>query len=176
MSATNRSNVRHPDDFYRTPKWCTELLMDYLSLPKEARILDIAAGDGAILDVFKEKGHHTYGIEINEQRCVDANENHIMELGDYLETSRFEKYVVVTNPPYKLAMEFMSKAVKENEIVCSLLRLPWLASSKRKEWLKKNTPTVAVLSKRPSFTGNGTDATDYAWMIWNGESPKVVIL
>jgi len=24
-----------------------------------------------------------------------------------------------------------------------------------------------VLSKRPSFTGKGTDATDYAWFVWD---------
>jgi hypothetical protein len=23
-----------------------------------------------------------------------------------------------------------------------------------------------VLPKRPSFTGGGTDATEYAWMVW----------
>ena len=32
----------------------------------------------------------------------------------------------------------------------------------------ENTPTALhVLSKRPSFTGKGTDATDYAWYVWD---------
>ena len=33
---------------------------------------------------------------------------------------------------------------------------------------KQNSPTsLFVLSKRPSFTGKGTDATDYAWYVWD---------
>ena len=44
----------------------------------------------------------------------------------------------------------------------------FLESIKRHEWWKENTPTsIHVLSKRPSFTGTGTDATGYCWIIWD---------
>jgi hypothetical protein len=49
-----------------------------------------------------------------------------------------------------------------------LLRINYLGSISRHEWWKENSPTALhVLSKRPSFTGKGTDATDYAWFVWD---------
>ena len=52
-----------------------------------------------------------------------------------------------------------------------LLRINYLGSISRHQWWKENTPTALhVLSKRPSFTGTGTDATDYAWYVWDTTS------
>jgi hypothetical protein len=49
-----------------------------------------------------------------------------------------------------------------------LLRINYLGSISRHDWWKLNSPTsLFVLSKRPSFTGKGTDATDYAWYVWD---------
>ena len=49
-----------------------------------------------------------------------------------------------------------------------LLRLNYLGSITRHDWWKEYSPTsLYVLSKRPSFTGKGTDATDYAWFVWD---------
>ena len=31
MSATGRSDVRDPDDFYETPAWCTDLILPHLT-------------------------------------------------------------------------------------------------------------------------------------------------
>lgn len=48
-----------------------------------------------------------------------------------------------------------------------LLRTNFLESKKRFEWWQDKPPTkLYVLSKRPSFTGKGTDATSYSWFIW----------
>lgn len=64
-----------------------------------------------------------------------------------------------------------------SRVTAFLLRLNWLASQKRAFWLRKNTPSVYVLPKRPSFTGKGTDATDYCWAVWRRDvAPTVVIL
>jgi hypothetical protein len=99
--------------------------------------------------------------------------------------------LVITNPPFALAMEFVEEALSITRfggMVAMLLRLPWLASQKRAPWLRRHTPSVYVLPKRPSFyegapptpqptlfgddaaedaKGSGTDATDYAWMVWS---------
>ena len=52
--------------------------------------------------------------------------------------------------------------------VAFLLRLGFLASVQRAEFWKQNPPTrVIVLSKRPSFTGDGkTDRSEYAFFVW----------
>lgn len=63
MTATGRSDVRHPDDFYRTPAWLTRAVLPHLDLPAHSHVLDPACGDGAILDVVREAGHLTTGYE-----------------------------------------------------------------------------------------------------------------
>jgi hypothetical protein len=47
-----------------------------------------------------------------------------------------------------------------------LLRLNWLGGQARAAWHRANPCDVYVLPRRPSFTGKGTDATEYAWMVW----------
>jgi len=76
--------------------------------------------------------------------------------------------LIITNPPFSLEQEFITKSCKQAETVIMLLRLNYLGSITRHEWWKEYSPTsLYVLSKRPSFTGKGTDATDYAWFVWD---------
>ena len=79
--------------------------------------------------------------------------------------------VIITNPPFSLAMEFLNKSLAvttEKGIVIMLLRLGFMASKKRYEFMKENPPTdLYILHKRPSFTGKGTDSQEYAWCIWD---------
>lgn len=87
--------------------------------------------------------------------------------------------VIVTNPPYKLAMEFVKQAFKwrasEQSLVVILLRLNVLGSQKRAAWLREHAPSVYVSPRRPTFTWRGTDSCEHAWFIWGG-APKVRIL
>lgn len=183
MSATNRSDVRRSDDDYSTPSWCTSLILPYL--PVVGRILDPCCGSGAILSVVREHIKHNgvsteiFGLELNQQRaeacqsigfgnirCCNALENRSFGI---LSWSKPE--LVITNPPYSLAQEFVSKALLEcstqHGTVCMLLRLNWLASKRRAYFHKDHPSDVYVLSKRPSFTADGaTDATEYAWFVW----------
>ena len=71
--------------------------------------------------------------------------------------------LVITNPPFQLAMEFVQHAMRFIQpagAVAMLLRLNWLASLKRADFLRRFCPDVHVLPRRPSFTGRGTDATE----------------
>jgi hypothetical protein len=74
--------------------------------------------------------------------------------------------VCITNPPYMFAAEFIAASFRMSRITVMLLRLPFLASAQRAEFMQKNAPDVYVMPNRPSFTGGGTDATDYAWLVW----------
>lgn len=54
-------------------------------------------------------------------------------------------------------------------MVCWPLRLNFLGSKKRCKWLQADMPDVYVLPNRPDFTGDGGDATEYAWFVWYSE-------
>jgi hypothetical protein len=80
------------------------------------------------------------------------------------------------NPPYSSAMPFIKKTLELAPIVVFLLRLGFLCSQGRSSWLRANTPTIIPLSRRPSFTGNGTDRYDYAWFVWGDpRGPRIVM-
>ena len=167
MSATGRGlHVRHPDDYYSTPAWCTRAILPWLSVSE--RVLDPCAGTGAIMRVATEFwGSRVLGIEIDPDRASECG----AKCADALEPETFwGECAVVTNPPYALAMPFVERALTNAHgahDVAMLLRLNWLASQKRAAFHRAHPCDVYVLPKRPSFTTNGkTDATEYCWMVW----------
>lgn len=139
-------------DFYPTPSWCYKNLKIDWSLFKTAH--EPGAGDGRIVQFLLEKGINTTYSEITEDK-------------DFFEWDSSVD-LIITNPPFSLAQEFIEHSISRADTVIMLLRLNFLASIKRYSWWAKNSPTsLFVLSKRPSFTGAGTDATDYAWFVWD---------
>jgi hypothetical protein len=101
---------------------------------------------------------------------VDCKKDYaeIREDKDYFD-SRVMSDLIITNPPFNIALDFLQKSLKESKTVVYLLRLNFLGSQKRKEFWQSNPPThLFTLAKRPSFTGKGTDATEYAWFVWDG--------
>lgn len=168
-------HVRHADDWYSTPAWATRAILGALDLPTSFcdtdTILDPCCGDGAILRVVAEvmPKVRRLGIEIDEGRATAAGAVCADALGptSWGPTSA----VVLTNPPFNLAMPFVHRSLAETSgPVVMLLRLAWLASQKRAPFMRANTPSVYVLPKRPSFTGKGTDSADYAWFVWRDPS------
>jgi hypothetical protein len=161
VSATGRSDVRHPDDFYSTPGWCVRAILPHLQ-PVSAFTLDPCAGDGAILREI----NHGIGLEINRDRAAQCE-------GIYLRNALSPEpwpacRQVITNPPYNLAMQFVVRALKECDgEIAMLLRLNWLGSQKRAAFHRSRPSDVFILPRRPSFTGDGrADATEYAWFVW----------
>ena len=182
MSATGRSDVREPNDFYATPAWCVDRLLDRLWFPCDRGWLEPAAGHGAVnlaVDAWRARkglkrvGWKQYELqsEFNDvlreqghQRCVGIS------FLDFAFTNKWPIYdVVITNPPYSLAQEFVERCLPLAYNVVMLLRLGFLATEKRSQLMREHPPAVYVLPNRPSFTGGGTDASDYAWFVW-GES------
>lgn len=165
-----RSLIRPMLDFYETPAWAIRALGQVLYPKSGARILDPGCGTGAILRTIGAMWPDArfVGLEKNDHRyeAAAASTDLPVLLGDFL-TCRDRYDVIVSNPPYSHALEFVQHALTLAPVVCMLLRLPWLASQKRAEWHRDHPSHVCVLPKRPSFTGDGkTDATEYAWFVW----------
>lgn len=164
MSATGRANhKRNAYDSYPTPTWCTEAIVRQIVWGDSARIFEPCAGEGAIAEVLVSR-------DCGRVLAADINPDARMGNGvDFLKNDDSERYdFIITNPPFSLAQEFVEKSLTLANCVIMLLRLNFLASKSRKEFWEKHPPTaIHVLTKRPSFTGSGTDATDYAWFVWD---------
>ena len=173
MSATNRGRARNARDFYETPEWVTGSLLSVEALPTP--IFDPCCGTGAMLRVLS-RGREASGADIHPESVNEARSNTLdVSVADFLaiEHQKKRRGSVVMNPPYRQAAEFVRAALRGWEPgsrVAALLRLNFLGSSRKRIDLVgpgSCLRAVHVLSRRPSFTGDGrTDACEYAWFVW----------
>jgi hypothetical protein len=125
-----------------TPGPVTRALSHLEHLPR--RILDPACGKGAILDVLQAEGHKVIGGDIFDWGWPNAY------VGDYLtRPSSSADTAIITNPPYRLAMPFLEKALRDgSEYVAFLLRLNFLESMRRKPFFEACPPSRVWVSSR----------------------------
>ena len=177
MSATNRGRERDVADAYMTPEWAVQSLLRECELPG-GPWFDPCAGDGAIIRAVRAMRPDLNFLAADiRPECYPALRA-LCGPGDAVTTDFLEweplyvfgrrPRVIITNPPYSLALEFIKASLGYGAVVAMLLRLPFLASQKRAPFFRDNCPDVYVLPKRPSFLPDGkTDATDYAWFVWD---------
>ncbi len=169
MSATNRGARRRTNDLYETPEWLTEAIVPQLARYNPRRILEPAAGGGAIVRVLRR----AFSTAVIDQGDISTGQ-------DFLTHPYAGPYdLIITNPPYSLALEFVKRALPlhaSRGAVVMLLRMNWLGSQERAPWMRLHTPSMYVTPRRPSFINGGSDATEYAWMIWDCSPARVVIL
>jgi hypothetical protein len=177
MSAAGRGAKRAPYDYYPTPEWAVEALAANMgtdaAMPHLLKWGEPCAGDGAIIRAM----WRAQRVEPRQWEWAEIREGL-----DYLGGDNFERQpvtegsritlrqvdAIITNPPFSIAREFVEQSQKEADFVAYLLRLNFLGGQCRREFWQDNAPThLYPLSKRPSFTGKGTDATDYAWFVWD---------
>ena len=181
MSSTNRGYDRHASDYYITPQYeikkfwrkFTEIHGDM----KNSVILDPCAGGDESHEMsyptVLSKWSPSYEIttfDIREDSLAQYKGINYLDvnISDYLHS---EPDIIFSNPPFCDAMDFVKKSlkdVKEGGYVIMLLRLNFLGSGARNEWLRNNMPyEIYVHGKRMSFTENGkTDSIEYAHFVW----------
>lgn len=196
MSSTKRKTKGPAFDYYPTPDWCVKRFLEKMNFQtRDRRWLEPAAGNCAIIDAVNEfysqkeqplpKWNAT---EIQSQFENDLIQRNIeYTLCDYFSaplTRLGSPDVIITNPPFNHALEFIKKSLElRPEYVCMLLRLNFLGSEERSTFLKTYMPDIYVVPNRPSFSGSGTDSIEYAWFVWKSfnnyglnQSGKVCIL
>lgn len=185
MSSTNRGAKRRTNDDYPTPGWVTRAILPYLSL--WGRILEPACGEGAIVrELLAAGASDMLAFDLHRSLAEDLLASAGGWTGGPPAVDFFDSGVpaphdlIITNPPYRLALEFVQRAIElraQGGTVCMLLRLNFLGSQKRAPWMRENMPQIYILPKRPSFTGKGTDSCEYAWMVWrDGVQPGAPVL
>lgn len=169
---------RSPADYYPTPAWVTRTFLHRYPLPP-GPILEPAAGEGHMLAVIREvyPAQDLLAVEIDTAHAArlkqwDAQSGtgiHVWQADFLTWTPPGSVATVITNPPFSLAQAFCEHALALNPVlVAMLLPLSFLASSRRRSfWMIHPVSSLWVLSKRPSFRGQGTSAQDYAWFVWD---------
>ena len=172
-SSTQTDKERVANDYYATEPKAVKALLEVEQFAPD--IWECACGEGHISKVLKE-----YGYDVCSTDLIDRGYGGVH---DFLSSANEGKYAeykelcdIITNPPYKYALEFCEQAlntVSEGHKVAMFLRLQFLESKRRKEFFLKNPPkTVYVSSSRLKCARNGNfedmtgNAVAYAWFVW----------
>jgi hypothetical protein len=165
-----------PDDF-PTPPWATRALIEHVidkSSLASMSCLEPACGAGHMAKVLKEY--------FKEVRCADAFHYGYAPVRDFL-THPYETNAVdwvITNPPFRLAEEFVARAFQvARRGVAILARTVFLESVGRYEAIYTKTPPTKFaqfVERVPMIKGRldikATTATSYAWFVWEKAGRK----
>lgn len=155
---------RQKDDFYPTPPEATEALLSVERF--DGAIWEPACGDGAISRVLEAHGYTVQSTDLVDRNYGIAHIDFLME--------RQILPNIVTNPPFKLANQFVRHAVSlTTGKVAMLLKIAFLEGVERSR-LFRETPLarVHVFSKRVTFRNtergdvNGSGMMAFAWFVW----------
>ena len=95
-----RSEPADSLDYFPTPPWGTRVLCEQLIKPNSTdTILEPACGEGAMAETLKE-----YTANVTASDIFDYGYG---DVADYLNTDMPNYDWVITNPPFKLAKEFI---------------------------------------------------------------------
>ena len=167
-------NQRHAlkdrgDDLYQTPPEAVHALVKAENLPHN--IWEPACGPGSIMQTLEGLGHRVWGSDL-----VDYGQPGLVGVDFLMETKApFGINCIVTNPPFKLAEQFVEKALELCPQVIMLLRLAFLTSEKRTNILEHSgLARVHVFRKRlPMMHREGwegpkaSSSMDFAWFVWD---------
>src|SRR5829696_2819468 len=164
-----------PDDF-PTPPWATRALvehvMDDMDALRSMNCLEPACGAGHMTKVLKEYFGEVYAF--------DAYHYGYGSIRDFL-TYPYETNAVdwvITNPPFRLAEEFVLRALPvARRGVAILARTVFLESVGRYTAIFLDTPPTKfaqfverVPMVKGRLDGKATTATGYAWLVWEKDA------
>lgn len=171
LGAFPDSGERGEYDLYVTDPKAAEWLLRIEDFPKDLPIWECASGLNHLANVFKDAGYDVRTSDL-VKRLPDTEQLDFLNCREELWHGS-----IVTNPPYKFALEFVYKALSLLPRGCKLamfLRLLFLESRERRELFEKYPPVrVWVSSSRikclknndRAFVGSG-GAMAFAWFVW----------
>lgn len=176
MSSKGRKRKDVVDSFseyFPTPGWCVHRFIEKVQLPK-GTWFEPCAGSGDIIQGVKDIRKDPIYWHANELRseCEDTLKKlaNVVTIRDFLqwpvEPGPRQYDVIISNPPFSLAMDVIRKSLELADFVAMLLRLNFFGSAERTPFFKEFMPDTYVIPERPSFDGKGTDSIEYAWFVW----------
>ena len=165
--------TRQKDDFYPRPFVAIEALLDHDSC--DGDLWEPACGDGAI-SAPVSLYHNVISTDLNDYGFGESGVDFLME-------QKLAAPNIITNPPYKLAQQFIQKAIDLGaKKHCWLLRLSFLEGQQRRVSLfdKQRPARVWVFSQRLTIwrgdeEPNGSGTTAYGWFVWEGNATETRI-
>lgn len=169
---------RQIDDFYATDPKVLELLLEQEKFSDN--VWECACGQGHLSEVLVKHGYNVKSTDLVDRGYGQSGV-------DFLKCEDRFDGDIITNPPYKYALDFVKKAydlVTDGHKVVMFLRIQFLEGKERREFFNNAPPcTVYVSSSRIQCAMNGdfetynkSSALCYAWFIWEkgNKNPPII--
>lgn len=162
-------NPRKEADFYPTPPDITTAMLRKLKQWRpNALIVDPACGDGAICEVANAEGFNSWGSDLHDYgwKPMGAQESFLT-----IEMEWPKHTVLVTNPPFKLAEEFIFRAAELDRPFFFMLKAQYFHGGRRTARIDKAglLPNLKFpCTWRASFDMSGRGGPmDVTWFGWD---------
>jgi hypothetical protein len=158
---------REKDDWYATPPAATRALLDVEQF--NPTVWEPACGDGAISRILEEAGHTVISTDLVNRGWGRSGRDFLLEFEPSAED-------IVTNPPFKLADEFVlhARALGTRKLAM-LLRTAYLEGRDRYRRVFSVWPPIRVWQfsgRQTLWRGDDPNAKDrggaiaFCWMVW----------
>ena len=188
LLGAHSTTERAKDDFYQSSTEIANALFEcvkvgikrndlYAEGLEETVIIDSSVGTGTLLEPFRYKCWSLIGYDIADRGYKFVSVQDWLTVKE-IPNPRNKPKVIVQNPPFKLALEFVQHSLEllnNGELLFSLHRIQFLEGLERFENLYKNKykrpKYVFVFTKRvscitPDIENKGQNAVCFAWFMW----------
>lgn len=171
LGASNHTDKEREDnDWYATEFKAIDLLLEVEKFNEN--IWECACGDGILSKRLEHFGHKVKSTDLIYRGYGEGD-------SDFLQQTEIFNGDIITNPPYKIATDFIYKAlelVPDGNKVAMFLKIQFLEGKARKKLFETHPPKVIYVSssrllcaKNADFEGmikGGGSAVCYAWYVW----------
>ena len=159
MSQRDSTYERQPNDLYETPAWVTQALVPYIP-PRITTIWEPACASGKMVRALEDNFYTVFGTDLPD---------------DFTEQTTARVEAVITNPPFKLATQFIETALevtKQKEGFVAMLLRTDFDHAKTRQHLFSGCPQFAkklVLTKRIVWFDKpgAAPSFNHAWFVWD---------
>lgn len=167
-----RTHDRKTLDDFPTPPWATRALFEHVLHTRPEKAWEPSCNRGHMANVIKE-----YVPEVKTSDVFDYGYPGTEQI-DFLSHFDWGRYhrdmMVITNPPFVAAEEFVRMALDHSLSCAVILRLQFAESKGRYERLFSMSPpdVIAQFVERVGMSEGkvdrkATSAMAYAWFVWN---------
>jgi hypothetical protein len=163
-------------DLYETPPCAVRALLAVEPIP--LTVWEPACGPGAIVSILRDTGRAVIATDLNDWGCPDSKSgiDFLMERDEPAGVP-----AIVTNPPFKLAEEFVEHAIKLVPEVYMLMHLAFLEGMRwRTKGFADHLARVWVFAPRLPFMHrhgydgpkNSNSGMPFAWFVFHRNAAK----
>lgn len=163
-----RSEPHSSLDDFPTPPWATRALCEWIGVQTTVNSCrEPAANRGHMFRPLAEYFYEVEGSDIHDYGAGFPVQDYLFgPLPDRTDWT-------ITNPPFRLAEQFIARALQSSESVAVIVRSAFLEGVGRHRDLFSKTPptdilqfTERVVMHKGKLSAKGSTATAYCWLVW----------